>query len=228
MRQRSGNRCWPREISCDSGRRKALRGRSSDRALRPFWPILWRLAARGHYFLKQEPLRLPSTAKDSFYQPPIPSVKEGEYSLSFARGEGGDVLPASELPRPSRPAVSDQRISQDHGVPRDARDVGARRSERRWNASTSSDTSRHPRRARGRTCGFVPTRTALRSASRRKSGSRCRRCFAAPGKSPRYAWRGMNWRSNTVNFDAALLRSGSFADTPPQIGCCKAPRGALG
>lgn len=74
-----------------------------DRALRPFWPILWRLAARGHYCLKQEPLRLPSTAKESFYQPPIPSVKEGEYSLSFARGEGGDFSLLLSFPGPRGP-----------------------------------------------------------------------------------------------------------------------------
>jgi len=30
----------------------------------------------------------------------------------------------------------------------------------------------------------------------------------------------MNWRSNTVNFEDALLRSGSFADTSPRNGCC--------
>ncbi|MGH9709558.1 MAG: hypothetical protein ACRD37_03320, partial [Candidatus Acidiferrales bacterium] len=71
-----------------------------DCALRPSFPILWRLAARGHYFLKQEPLRLPSTAKESFYQPPIPSVKEGEYSLSFARGEGGDFSLLLSFPGP--------------------------------------------------------------------------------------------------------------------------------
>ncbi|HKV27304.1 MAG TPA: hypothetical protein VJN90_03385, partial [Candidatus Acidoferrales bacterium] len=62
-----------------------------------------RLAARGHYFLKQEPLRLPSTAKESFYQPPIPSVKEGEYSLSFARGEGGDFSLLLSFPGPRGP-----------------------------------------------------------------------------------------------------------------------------
>ncbi|HEV2222220.1 MAG TPA: hypothetical protein VGR84_04375 [Candidatus Acidoferrales bacterium] len=61
-----------------------------DRALRPSFTVLWRLAARGHYLLKHEPLRLPSAAKESFYQPPIPSVKEGDYSLSFARGEGSE------------------------------------------------------------------------------------------------------------------------------------------
>jgi len=74
-----------------------------DRALRPFWPILWRLAARGHYFLNQEPLRLPSTPKDSFYQPPIPPVKEGEYALSFARAEGSDFSLLLSFPGPRGP-----------------------------------------------------------------------------------------------------------------------------
>jgi hypothetical protein len=74
-----------------------------DRALRPFWPILWRLAARGHYFLNQEPLRLPSAPKDSFYQPPIPPVKEGEYALSFARAEGSDFSLLLSFPGPRGP-----------------------------------------------------------------------------------------------------------------------------
>jgi len=71
-----------------------------DRVLRPFWPVLWRLAARGHYFVKQQPLRVASTHKDSFYQPPIPSVKEGECTLSFARGEGSDFSLLLSFPGP--------------------------------------------------------------------------------------------------------------------------------
>lgn len=74
-----------------------------DRALRPFWPILWRLAARGHYLLKRDPLRVASIPKDSFYQPPIPSVKEGEFSLSFARGEGSDFSLLLSFPGPRGP-----------------------------------------------------------------------------------------------------------------------------
>lgn len=74
-----------------------------DHALRPFWPILWQLAARGHYFVKQQPLRAASTPKDSFYQPPIPSVKEGEYSLSFARGEGSEFSLLLSFPGPRGP-----------------------------------------------------------------------------------------------------------------------------
>lgn len=74
-----------------------------DRALHPFWPILWRLAARGHYLLKREPLRAASIPRDSFYQPPIPSVKEGEYSLSFARGEGSEFSLLLSFPGPRGP-----------------------------------------------------------------------------------------------------------------------------
>jgi len=74
-----------------------------DHALRPFWAVLWRLAARGHYLLKQEPLRAASIPKDSFYQPPIPSVKEGEYTLSFARGEGSEFSLLLSFPGPRGP-----------------------------------------------------------------------------------------------------------------------------
>ena len=62
-----------------------------------------RLAARGHYFVKKEPLRAASIPKDAFYQPPIPSVKEGEYSLSFARGEGNDFSLLLSFPGPRGP-----------------------------------------------------------------------------------------------------------------------------
>src|ERR1700746_3962185 len=34
-----------------------------NRALRPYFPVLWRLAARGHYCLKQESLRAKSTSQ---------------------------------------------------------------------------------------------------------------------------------------------------------------------
>jgi hypothetical protein len=58
------------------------------RALRPYWSVLWRLAARGHYVLLHAPVREPSTARDGLYRPPIPSLTEGPYSLSFAHGQG--------------------------------------------------------------------------------------------------------------------------------------------
>jgi len=74
-----------------------------SQALRPFWPVLWRLAARGHYFLTGEPLRAKSASQDSFYQPPIPSIKEGDFTLSFNRGEGNDLYLLLSFPGPRGP-----------------------------------------------------------------------------------------------------------------------------
>jgi hypothetical protein len=74
-----------------------------SRALRPFWPVLWRLAARGHYFLTGERLRAKSASQDSFYQPPIPSIKEGDFTLSFSRGEGNDISLLLSFPGPRAP-----------------------------------------------------------------------------------------------------------------------------
>lgn len=74
-----------------------------NRALRPFFPVLWRLAARGHYCLTQESLRAKSMGQDSFYQPPIPSIKEGEFTLSFNRGEGSEISLLLSFPGPRGP-----------------------------------------------------------------------------------------------------------------------------
>ncbi|MGH9688859.1 MAG: hypothetical protein ACRD5K_17395, partial [Candidatus Acidiferrales bacterium] len=74
-----------------------------NRALRPFFPVLWRLAARGHYCLTQESLRAKSTSQDSFYQPPIPSIKEGDFTLSFNRGESNDLYVLLSFPGPRGP-----------------------------------------------------------------------------------------------------------------------------
>ncbi|MGC2531229.1 MAG: hypothetical protein WA639_26075 [Candidatus Acidiferrum sp.] len=74
-----------------------------NRALRPFFPGLWRLAARGHYCLAQQSLRAKSTSQDSFYQPPIPSIKEGGFTLSFNRGESNDIYLLLSFPGPRGP-----------------------------------------------------------------------------------------------------------------------------
>jgi hypothetical protein len=74
-----------------------------NRALRPFFPVLWRLAARGHYCLTQESLRAKSTSQDSFYQPPIPSIKDGDFTLSFNRGENNDLYLLLSFPGPRGP-----------------------------------------------------------------------------------------------------------------------------
>ncbi|MGA2433673.1 MAG: hypothetical protein ABSG25_00155 [Bryobacteraceae bacterium] len=68
--------------------------------LKPYWPVLWRVAARGHYFVKHEPVRENSVGREPFYRPTIPSIhqpidsskrtddEENQYTLSFAWGEG--------------------------------------------------------------------------------------------------------------------------------------------
>lgn len=73
-------------------------------ALYPYWPILWRVAARGHYFLKGKPIREESRAwGESVYRAPIPSVREGDFQLSFARNEGNDISLLLSLPGPRGP-----------------------------------------------------------------------------------------------------------------------------
>jgi hypothetical protein len=76
---------------------------SLNRALRPYWPGLWRLAARGHYYLKQEPIRPKPKISEDVYKPPIPPVSEGGFTLSFTRGEGNDFAMLLSFPGPRTP-----------------------------------------------------------------------------------------------------------------------------
>ncbi len=85
------------------------------RALQPYWPVLWRLAARGHYLLTQRPVRDPSIAREGLYRPPIPSLTEEGYTLSFAAGEGQEFsvllgFPGARGPR--YPIVGFPRIAE--------------------------------------------------------------------------------------------------------------------
>src|SRR6266851_2934375 len=161
-----------------------------NRALRPFFPVLWRLAARGHYCLTQESLRAKSTSQDSFYQPPIPSIKEGDFTLSFNRGESNDIYLLLGFPGPRGPMYPINgypRITEFRAM------LGALAPDsptRRWEGGTSSAMSQRPRKARGRTTGSERTRMASRSASPRRSGSQSKPCFAARGSFPKYAWPG--------------------------------------
>jgi len=82
----------------------SLRGHEAvDRALRPFWPALWRLAARGHYALTQQPVREPATRQDGLYQPPLPPIDDGEFTLSFFRGEASEFSVLLSFPGPRGP-----------------------------------------------------------------------------------------------------------------------------
>lgn len=85
------------------------------RALRPHWAVLWRLAARGHYVLIHAPVREPSTVREGQYRPPIPSLTEGPYTLSFAHGQSQEfsVLLSFPEPRGARyPIVGYPRVAE--------------------------------------------------------------------------------------------------------------------
>jgi len=60
-----------------------------NETLAPYWPVLWRVAARGHYFVQRKPVR-ESGRRETVYQPAIPSLQQDGYTLSFARGAGDD------------------------------------------------------------------------------------------------------------------------------------------
>jgi hypothetical protein len=74
-----------------------------NRALRPYWEGLWRMAARGHYFLCKKPIRGKVNPSDSVVQPAIPNVFESNFVLSFVRGDGNDVHLAFSFPGPRGP-----------------------------------------------------------------------------------------------------------------------------
>jgi len=61
-----------------------------NEVLSPYWPVLWRVAARGHYLTRHEPVRETAKEQAHVYRPPIPSVREGGYTLSFERAAGNE------------------------------------------------------------------------------------------------------------------------------------------
>ncbi len=69
-----------------------------NQALKPFWPSLWRLAARGHFTETHRPVRDRAVDREGMYQPPIPSVAEGEFTLHFARGASTEFSVLLGLP----------------------------------------------------------------------------------------------------------------------------------
>ena len=71
-------------------------------ALASYWPVLWRVAARGHYFLEKRPVR-ENGRREPVYQPAIPSLKEDGYTLSFTRGEANELSLLLSFPGPRAP-----------------------------------------------------------------------------------------------------------------------------
>lgn len=68
-------------------------------ALKPYWPILWRAAARGHYLVRGCPVRDTSRrVAEHPWGPAISSVFEGGFVLSFATGSERDLFVLVSLP----------------------------------------------------------------------------------------------------------------------------------
>jgi hypothetical protein len=72
-----------------------------NRALAPYWGILWRVCARGHYFERGEPIFDETAAPevyDAFIDPPLPRFEEGECSIFLPRGRQGGFALCINLP----------------------------------------------------------------------------------------------------------------------------------
>jgi hypothetical protein len=66
-----------------------------NEALLPYWPVLWRVAARGHYLTKKEPIRDESKELEHLYGSSFPPLSEGpaemRYGLSVTVGENSEM-----------------------------------------------------------------------------------------------------------------------------------------
>ena len=72
-----------------------------NQALGPYWPILWRVCARGHYLRHGQSLRESKFWAADFtlgIRPPLPSFQEGEYRLEIARSPETDFSIWLQLP----------------------------------------------------------------------------------------------------------------------------------
>ena len=73
-----------------------------NETLRPYWPILWRVCARGHYLLYERPIRDPEPPPWDWQQashPPLPpSFQQGGYCLEFSRSPGEELCARLSLP----------------------------------------------------------------------------------------------------------------------------------
>ncbi len=72
-----------------------------NEALWPYWPILWRVCARGHYFQQRKPLLGETASEEDFdglIQPPLPGFEEGECSIFLVRLQRGGFSLCLNLP----------------------------------------------------------------------------------------------------------------------------------
>lgn len=76
-----------------------------NRALWQYWPILWRVAARGHYFRHGKPVEEPQLIDHRLPPPPLPGFHEGECSLSLTRMPHDELALCLHLPGRLAPLV---------------------------------------------------------------------------------------------------------------------------
>lgn len=72
-----------------------------NEVLTPYWTILWRVCARGHYFERGEPIFDETAAPevyDAIVDPPLPGFEEGECSIFLPRGRQGGFALCINLP----------------------------------------------------------------------------------------------------------------------------------
>ncbi|HET9776753.1 MAG TPA: hypothetical protein VFP77_09335, partial [Gemmatimonadaceae bacterium] len=69
-----------------------------SRALRPFWPVLWTLAARGHFVEHHAPVREHAIQREGLYQPSLPDVTDGKFKLEFVRRAGHEFAVILTMP----------------------------------------------------------------------------------------------------------------------------------
>lgn len=69
-----------------------------NEALTPFLPVLYRLAARGHWIAEKLPVRHLPLARDYGFVPVnIPTIKQGDFTLSTSMTDHGDLSSALSL-----------------------------------------------------------------------------------------------------------------------------------
>jgi hypothetical protein len=74
-----------------------------DRCLAPYWPVLWRLAARGHWLRHNyQPIRIQESGSHPRLNWPILSsaLSAGDVKLSFSPADGPEFTTMLELARP--------------------------------------------------------------------------------------------------------------------------------
>ncbi len=72
-------------------------------ALSPYWPVLWRVAARGHYLYEKQPIRDAARPQELPGQPSFPPFVEGPYRLSVTVGEHSELHLLLSFPGPRGP-----------------------------------------------------------------------------------------------------------------------------